>query len=155
MIPAPTILVFSERYRSTIIREIMHALGFGNVEQRSDRDDHVIVHIDKVPDHLKYQYTKLPEQFGLSNLISNIGAYSDDTCMHADAELTVSAGKIISLRCGGSYILYSFLTSLCAIGNLFPFNFDLSRPCAGKHYAHLLTSSLNARPVAIVEGQGE
>lgn len=46
---------------SMILHEIMHALGFLHEHQRPDRDDHILINLENVPDFIERQFEKIPD----------------------------------------------------------------------------------------------
>lgn len=49
--------------KSSIIHEILHAVGFIHEHQRVDRDDHIIVHWENIQKDMLFNFTKLPESW--------------------------------------------------------------------------------------------
>ncbi|MBB5648458.1 M12 family metallopeptidase [Pedobacter cryoconitis] len=49
----------------TIAHEIMHSLGVFHEQCRPDRNNYITVHMDLIPDNLKYQYNIFPSSQGL------------------------------------------------------------------------------------------
>jgi len=65
-------------FKGTAIHEIMHALGVYHEQSRPDRDSHVRIHWENIPDRLEYNFKKKPV-----DLIDSLGEpYDYRSIMH-------------------------------------------------------------------------
>jgi hypothetical protein len=73
-----------------VAHEIMHALGFIHEQNRTDRDESLLVHFDNIDDTYRSNFEKLPESF---MRLSGLGRFDFQSLMIYPAWMFAKSGK--------------------------------------------------------------
>lgn len=97
---------------TTVIHEVMHALGFHHEQSRYDRDQYIIINWDSIPESWRSNYDKL-EEFS-----TRFGQYDYNSIMHYPSGYHEGQNKCNLTNINGEYILKNKLLSQLDIDGL-------------------------------------